>query len=50
MATLNTAKTRLGAGGPSKNYTRPFTAKAAEVVAAIINHPMFTRTVGKLIN
>ncbi len=31
MALINTAKTRLGLGGPSINYTRPFTAKSETV-------------------
>ncbi len=31
MATLDTAKTRIGLGGPSINYTRPFTAKGAGI-------------------
>jgi hypothetical protein len=33
MALINTAKSRLGLGGPSVNYTRPFTAKAKAILA-----------------
>lgn len=35
MATLNTAKTRLGIGGPAINYTRPFTPKSPTIPAVV---------------
>ena len=35
MATLNTAKTRMGIGGPAINYTRPFSPKAPSIPAVV---------------
>ncbi len=41
MALINTARTRIGLGGPSINYTRPFTAKAATGVVALAGNIIF---------
>ena len=41
MATLDTALTRIGLGGPSINYTRPFTAKSA--TDAIVGNIIFSQ-------
>ena len=51
MALINTAKTRIGLGGPSKNYTRPVAAKAPRVAVAIQQLIRgFTRNIGRLMN
>ena len=35
MGTLNTARTRLGVGGPAINYTRPFLPKTPSIPAVV---------------
>lgn len=51
MATLTTAKTRLGVTGPAKNYSRPFAAKTeSDVVETVGKQVLFLNTTGALIN
>lgn len=44
------AKTRLGLGGPSKNYTRPVAAKIEAVDVGPPKHEGMLRNVGKMMN
>ncbi len=47
MALNNTAKTRIGLGGPMKNYTRPVAAKGIVAVIARIRDFPFFANVGR---
>ncbi len=49
MATLNTALTRLGVGGASINYTRPFADKVAAIATATFIGVKATFALGALV-